>query len=97
MVAFDDIAGAFLAEGGVTEGTGFGKVRGLRVNGKIFAMLMDELLVVKLPRERCEALVAGEGAAYLRMGQREMRQWISVAGGDWPALAREAMEFVREG
>jgi hypothetical protein len=53
-------------------------------------------LVVKLPAERCEALVA-EGAEPFVVGRRQMREWVAVEPGshDWRALAREALAFVR--
>ena len=46
------IAKAQLATRGITAGTGFGKTEGLRISGKIFAMLVGDELVVKLPKER---------------------------------------------
>jgi hypothetical protein len=96
-VAFDAIANELLAEPGVDEGTGFGSNPGLRVGGKIFAMVVDGNLVVKLPADRCAELAAGDGAAPFQIGKRQMREWVSVAPGthDWPALAREALTFVR--
>jgi YjbR len=91
---FDAIANQLLAEPGVDEGTGFGKQPGLRVGGKIFAMLIDGELVVKLPAERCAELTAG-GASTFQVGKRQMREWVSVPPGshDWSALAREALAF----
>lgn len=78
--SFDDVADALLDEPRVTEGTGFGKGPGLRVNNKIFSLLVGGHLVVKLPRERCEELVA-DGASYLQMGQRQMRECVSFEEG----------------
>jgi hypothetical protein len=94
---FDAIAERLLGEPGVDEGTGFGSNPGLRVGGKIFAMLVDGELVVKLPAERCTELAAGEGATTFQVGKRQMREWVSVAPGahDWDALADEALAFVR--
>jgi len=51
------IAKAQLATRGVTAGTGFGKTEGLRISGKIFAMLAGGELVVKLPKDRVGELV----------------------------------------
>jgi hypothetical protein len=82
----------------VTEGTGFGASRGLRVGRRIFAMLVDEELVVKLPAERCAALADGDGAGLFEVGRRRMREWVSIepdGAHDWPALVREALTFVR--
>jgi hypothetical protein len=95
-VEFDSIANELLAEPGIDEGTGFGTNPGLRVGGKIFAMLVRGQLVVKLPAERCDALAAGGGAEPFVVGRRTMREWVAVEPGadDWAALAREALAFV---
>ena len=84
---------------GVTrEGTGFGS-SGMKVGGKIFAMLARGALVVKLPRARVDEFVAaGEGERYDPRGDgRLMKEWL-VAGTaldeDWLPLAREALAFV---
>lgn len=95
--AFSAIASELLREPGVTEGTGFGSSPGLRVEGRIFAMLVGGELVLKLPADRCEALKAGDGASTFSVGRRQMREWVAVAHGadhDWPGLAR-ALAFVR--
>jgi hypothetical protein len=94
---FDAIADRLLAEPGVDQGTGFGSQPGLRVEGKIFAMHIDGRLVVKLPAERCAALVESGGAELFVIGKRQMREWVAVERGahDWPGLAGEALGFVR--
>lgn len=71
----------------------------LKVRGKIFAMLSEGRLVVKLPKVRVDALVAaGDGEQFdPRRDGRLMREWLVVAptyGGQWLALAREALAFV---
>jgi hypothetical protein len=94
---FAALGESLLAEPEVTEGTGFGSNAGLRVGGKIFAMLGDVGMVVKLPAARCLELVAeGRSRPFTAGKGRPMREWVVVApdGGDWPALAREAMAFV---
>jgi predicted DNA-binding protein (MmcQ/YjbR family) len=57
---FEQLAERLLADPEVSRGTGFGSAPGLRVGSKIFAMLggTGERLVVKLPRQRVEQLVA---------------------------------------
>ena len=71
----------------------------LKVDGRIFAMLTHERLVVKLPRVRVEDLVAsGVGMRFDPGHGRIMREWLSVHPGNedqWEALAREALTFGR--
>jgi hypothetical protein len=93
------IAKTQLATGGVTAGTGFGKTEGLRISGKIFAMLVKGELVVKLPKARVAELSAvGIGQPFDPGHGRLMKEWVAVpikAGRRWPALVEEAREFVR--
>lgn len=77
---------------------GFGS-SGLKIHNKIFAMLVKERLVVKLPKARVDALVAsGDGERFdPRRDGRLMKEWIVIAPTsevEWLSLAREAMEFV---
>ena len=71
---------------------------GLKVGGKIFAMLVRGHLVVKLPRERVAALVdAGLGEQFdPRRDGRLMKEWLVIAGDEppWVEIAREAHAFV---
>ena len=82
----------------VSFGTGFGSSPGLRVRGKIFAMLAGEALVVKLPKGRVEELVAsGVGAAFDPGHGRVMKEWVTVPVGratDWEELTADAFAFV---
>jgi hypothetical protein len=70
----------------------------LKANGKIFAMLVKERLVVKLPRKRVDELVgAGLGERFDPGHGRIQREWLSVRSpdaDDWLALATEAESFV---
>jgi len=97
--SFATISDRLLREPGVDEGTGFGANPGLRVGGKIFAMLVRGELVLKLPAARCEVLVFADAAVPFDRGQgRPLREWVVVSDeieSDWPALARESLEFVR--
>jgi hypothetical protein len=92
------IAKAQLATRGVTAGTGFGNTEGLRISGKIFAMLVGGDLVVKLPRERVDELVDVGVARRFDAGKgRPMKEWASVsssASRRWKALVEEARQFV---
>ncbi len=99
---FAAVAEALLAQPGVTLGSpekrGFGS-SALQVNGKIFAMVGQERLVVKLPQQRVDELVAsGAGERFgPRRDGRLMKEWLAVAPtytGPWLPLVREALEFV---
>ena len=95
---FEKLAAHFLPDRRVSAGTGFGSNPGLRVGGKIFAMLVRGELVVKLPRERVDELVKkGTGAAFDAGKGRPMKEWVTVpvrAGRQWERLADEAFHFV---
>ena len=79
--------------------TGFGSAA-LKVDDKIFAMLVKGWLVVKLPQHRVDTLVTlGEGERYDPGGGRLMREWVTVgpeAEVPWLDLAREALTYVSE-
>lgn len=69
----------------------------MKVKGKIFAMLAQSTVVVKLPEDRVDALVAaGAGEPYDPGHGRRMKEWIALRGDTrrWLALAREAHAFV---
>ena len=70
----------------------------LKTDGRIFAMLVHRRLVVKLPAERVEALVAeGAGQRFDPGHGRIQREWLDVASDDfetWLALAMESETFV---
>jgi hypothetical protein len=96
---FADLERRLVTLPGVSAGTGFGRTPGLRVGGRIFAMLMADGLVVKLPAARCAALVdTGAGRPFERGQGRPMREWVVVderdAATTWPDLAQEALDFV---
>jgi TfoX/Sxy family transcriptional regulator of competence genes len=86
-------------DSGATPSTrrGFGS-DALWIRGSIFAMLSRGRLVVKLPRQRVDALVAsGDGERFDPGHGRLMKDWLSVGPGlddRWLDLAREALEFV---
>ena len=95
---WEPIAKAELGRRGVSAGTGFGRNEGLRVGGKIFAMLVRGELVVKLPRDRVDELVDAGVAVRFDAGKgRPMREWAAVgpsASRRWRGLVEEARTFV---
>jgi hypothetical protein len=70
----------------------------LKVQDKIFAMLVGGRFVVKLPKSRVDALVeAGDGERFTSGAGRPMKEWLSVnpvSDQDWLQLAQEALEYV---
>jgi hypothetical protein len=95
---FEQLAAVLLAQPDVEQGTGFGSAPGLRIKGKIFAMLVKGELVVKLPKDRVDELVSsGAGAQFDPGHGRLMKEWVSVppdSTEDWERLAGEALRFV---
>lgn len=95
---FSAIAKQQLQQPDVTSGTGFGRNPGLRIGGRIFAMLVRDELVVKLPKNRVDELSgAGVGVSFDPGHGRLMKEWLSVparASRRWRALVDEAREFV---
>jgi hypothetical protein len=79
-------------------GSGFGR-SALRYRRKIFAMLVRGRLVVKLPRQRVDELVAaGHGERFDANKGTPMKEWLSLDPGSelaWSPLAREALDFAR--
>jgi hypothetical protein len=96
--AFLAIAERLLSEPGIEEGTGFGSGPGLRVGGRIFAILRGDELVLKLPARRCAELVASGAALPFDRGQgRPLKEWVVVGADEcqsWSELADEALSFV---
>jgi hypothetical protein len=88
--------------GDATEGArrSFGATA-LKANGRIFAMLVQDRLVVKLPAARVDKLVGQRAGDRFDPGHgRLQKQWLSVRSDqpvDWLALASEAEAFVSRG
>jgi len=98
-LAFESVAEGLLGERGVTPAKMFGS-HGLKINGKVFSMLVKDTLAVKLPRKRVDALVKSGKGDYFDPGHgRVMKEWIAVnlkSKPIWKKLAGEAMTYVDE-
>jgi len=98
--AFRKIAIGVLEIPGVTEGTGFGANPGLRYKSKIFAMLGEGNLIVKLPKPRVDELADAGFATRFdpRRDGRAMKEWATVSidrRKHWEKLVEEALGFAR--
>lgn len=95
---FSSVVDAFTKKRDVAFGKLMASV-GLKVNGKIFAMLVRGRLVVKLPKQRVSELVqAGKGGYFEpRRDGRLMKEWLVFTGEPkaWNELSAEAYRFVR--
>jgi hypothetical protein len=99
---YADIVNALSGRPGVTSqaagSKGFGSSGQLKVNNRIFAMLVRGALVVKLPRQRVDQLVESRDGRRFdpRRNGRVMKEWVVISASsslDWLSLAREAMRF----
>lgn len=98
-MSFDRVAERLLAEDPGLERGRMMRAYGLKTSGKFFAMEVDGDLVVKLPAERVEELVAGGAGQPFEVGGRRMREWLRLPPLDdeaWAAHMREARGFVAE-
>ena len=100
---FADLVDELVGIAGVTPprgGSGFGRTA-LRFQNKIFAMLVRGRLVLKLPAERVDALIAsGDGLRFDANKGTPMKEWFSLdpqSDQAWLPLAHEALEFARVG
>ena len=99
-----DLARGVGSEGDVEVGTMF-RSPGLRWKGKIVAFLgFDGELIVKLPRDRGQELLATGAAGPVTMGERAMKEWFELPAAaspdeayrSWLPLVREALAFVQQ-
>ena len=102
MGRFAAVAASLSLKPGVKLGQGRSRLFGpsaLTVNGKIFAMVSSKgHFVVRLPKARVDALVAGFAGQRFEAGKgRPMKEWLEVhsqSREEWLQLAREALTFV---
>lgn len=90
----------FLDDPKVSQGRMFGAT-GLKVAGKVFAMLVKGKLVVKLPKERVDRIVTSGRGEYFDPGHgRPMKEWVAMGPQhkrQWLKLSQEARGFVAQG
>jgi hypothetical protein len=98
---YEDLVDDLTGTEGVTPpegGSGFGR-GALRYRRKIFAMFVRGRLILKLPRQRVDELVAdGHGIRFDANKGTPMKEWFSLdpeSALAWPPLAREALDFAR--
>ncbi len=92
---YDELAATYLGRPDVTVGRAL-QNDVLNVNGKIFAFLSKDRLVVKVPAAQAGELVASARAEPFRSGGRTMKEWVAVepSDGDWRQLMGDAYEYV---
>jgi hypothetical protein len=97
---YEDLVDGLIGTDGVTppRGGGFGR-SAVRFQNKIFVMLVRGRLVLKLPADRVDDLIAaGHGIRFDANKGTPMREWLSLdpaSGLPWPPLAREALGYAR--
>jgi len=96
---FSKVVSCFADHRDVRFGRMFSSSSVLNVNGKIFAMCRKGELVVKLPKERVDELVAERKGVRFDPGRgRIMKEWIVIPPRkeDWLRIAKEAYGFVKQ-
>jgi hypothetical protein len=98
---YEELVDEFTPVEGVTPpegGSGFGR-GALRYRRRIFAMFVRGQLVLKLPRQRVDELVAdGHGIRFDANKGTPMKEWFSLAPESplpWTPLTLEALNFAR--
>jgi hypothetical protein len=96
---FESLCDEYAGVSGVTVpggGSGFGS-NAIKINKSIFAMLVDNRLVVKLPAARVTELISsGDGLPFDAGKGKAMKEWVGLTVDDeiCRGLVAEAMMFV---
>ena len=96
---FESLCDEYASMSGVavpTGGSGFGS-NAIKINKSIFAMLVSDRLVVKLPAARVTELIsAGDGVPFDAGKGKPMKEWVGLTMDDdaCRTLVVEAMAFV---
>lgn len=97
---FEAIVHSYSGHPKVTKSRMFGS-EGLKIDGKVFAVLVKGKLVLKLSKERVDELVAAKNGRRFDPGMgRVMKEWVALEPGTeakWLSLAEEARRFVAAG
>lgn len=94
---FADVVEAFRRDKNISIARMFGS-EGLKINGKVFVMLVKGDLVAKLPRERVTTLISTGAGEHFDPGHgRAMKEWVALKPKEhknWLKLAKEAHNYV---
>lgn len=100
MKLFEDVAERMLEEDPSLEWARMMNAYGLKTRGKFFAMAVKGELVVKLPRERVDELIAARKGRRFDPGHgRLMKEWVTLKPADkraCKAYVVEAQSYVTE-
>ncbi len=102
QVSFVSLVNSFIHDKSVTVGSGRGFGSGsLKVDGRIFAMVSADRVVLKLPSKRVSELIAtGRGEPFDAGKGRPLKEWVALSNlpdSSMRTLAREALRFVKDG
>jgi hypothetical protein len=89
---YSGASGVIVPEGG----SGFGS-NAIKINKSIFAMLVNDRLIVKLPAARVTELISSDKGVPFDAGKgKPMKEWVGLAVDDDTCreLVAEAMAFV---
>jgi hypothetical protein len=96
---FESLCEEYAGVNGVTVpegGSGFGS-NAIKINKSIFAMLVNDQLVIKLPAARVAELISsGDGLPFDAGKGKPMKEWVGLTADDARCreLVAEAMAFV---
>lgn len=74
--------GHALSQTGPLESKSMIKTSGLAINGAVFAIYVNDAIVLKLPEDTVRELVEMDRGQPFGMGGRIMREWVSLDGMD---------------
>ena len=95
--AWDGIRDTWLARPGIGTKKMLREVGLCGPAGKVFASLLGDRLMVKLPAGRVQELIADGAGQPMTTGRGPMREWVTAGpelADTWPDLVAEAHGFV---